>query len=123
MQLFVFESGKRDLHTSFAQQRLPLFEAITLAGRSVVKSRHQGENTHNYSENSVYRIYISCHEKAHQTQNVCPMCAIGPSVRWRSIQNSRPRSAPPTTRGPASFARPGVCSDSRSAPKGDRADR
>src|SRR3982750_2880784 len=46
VQFFVFERLVSDLYTAIAQQRLPLFEAITLAWRRIIERRHQGENTH-----------------------------------------------------------------------------
>src|SRR6185369_5736172 len=62
VQIFVFERSEGDVNTTFAKQRFPLFEAITLAWRSVVERGHQGENTHNYS------VKVSIHPQITQTK-------------------------------------------------------
>jgi hypothetical protein len=46
VEVDIFKRRKRDLHAVLPQQRLPLFDPVSLSGRRVIEERHNRKHSH-----------------------------------------------------------------------------
>ena len=82
MKLVVFKWRIRNLNAPLSQQRLPLLNAKTLAGRSVVNAGHYRKNTHVIEEVDNRRYLRGQYKELTERRPTAPVSSL-----WRLVRD------------------------------------